>query len=64
MLKESFDPSVDEQEGGCWSRQGAGFLCQPFITIIQDLLQRMAQVSWLMQLSSWYGSKGYKEVRL
>lgn len=24
MLKESFDPSVDEQERGCWSGMGLG----------------------------------------
>lgn len=24
MLKESFDPSVDEQERGCWSQMGPG----------------------------------------
>lgn len=112
MLKESFDPSVDEQERGCWSGMGlgagregaggrrregaqsgqgeqagkgpgagreqegrelevgrgkgpgAGFLCQPFLVITQDLLQKMVRVFWLMQLSSWCAGKGYKEVRL
>ena len=52
-------PRWSELEVGRGKGLGAGFLCQPFHIITQDLLQKTARVSRLMQLSSRCAGKGY-----